>query len=152
MQAKCNAGISSPVASPVPNIGIDCQSAHNKARQSDANIPRQNGQLNLTRSLSMRRYIAKSGSRAMGQKQDFPNSSSARHWYRSCSVVGWCHLSFNNVGNGIKRSSSFRDLFRLIYSALVAKPALLQSSRMAIHSFIYRLWQSGFSKLVYSAP
>src|SRR5690606_23490575 len=36
---KCNAGISSHGAPPVPNIGISCQNTYNKARQADAIKP-----------------------------------------------------------------------------------------------------------------
>lgn len=34
--AKCNTGVSSPGVPHVPNIGMFCQSTHNKARQADA--------------------------------------------------------------------------------------------------------------------
>ena len=39
-----------------------------------------------------------------------------------------------------------------VYSALVAKVALLYSSRMGIYSNAYNLWWYGSSKLVFSAP
>ncbi|MDT8311490.1 MAG: hypothetical protein RQ732_08610 [Methylophaga sp.] len=39
-------------------------------------------------------------------------------------------------------------VFGFVYSALVTKPALLASVGMVFRGIVYRLWQSGYGKLV----
>ncbi len=88
----------------------------------------------------------------LDKKSGFSNNSSGRYYHSGYPIMGWGHLSFNHLGNGPEGRSSVRNIFRFVYTALVAKLTLLQRSRMGFHGVIYGFWRSGFSQLVSGAP